>query len=391
MTRVGFVLSYTDSAWLGGINYLSNLLHAVAKAPDLQIEPVLVLSAATPTKLLENFPVVPMLHTPLADTEHRAWALTRKLTERGLGCDVLMQRFLRQHNIEVLSHSGHLGPRAGLPSVGWLPDFQHLRMPEFFKPTEIAARDRGYARIAKHCSTVILSSIDAQRDLERFMPSAVPNSRVLHFVSGFAGGETPVASEARLRERYGIDGLYFHLPNQFWAHKNHRVVIDALALLKARGRPALVLCTGHTQDRRQPGHFDDLLRHATQLGVEDNFRVLGLVPYEDLAGLTRHAVAVVNPSLFEGWSTTVEESKSLGLNIVLSDIPVHREQAPEFGVFFDPRAPQSLADALTQVLDAHSPEAALAHQARAREQLPRRFAAFGAQYQAVVLDTLARA
>ena len=61
---------------------------------------------------------------------------------------------------------------------------------------------------------------------------------------------------------------YFFLPNQFWAHKNHRAVVDALALLNARGTPFLVLCTGHTQDRRQPDHFAKLMAHVKAMGVE---------------------------------------------------------------------------------------------------------------------------
>ena len=391
MTRVGFVLSYTDSGWTGGINYLSNLLHAIAQVPDRRIEPVLVVAPEAPATLLANFPSQwTVLRTVLADGEHRGWRVARKLTERGLGRDLPMSRFLREQRIDVLSHSGQLGARASLPTIGWLPDFQHRRMPEFFKPAEIAARDRGYRRVTSQCSTVLLSSADAQCDLATFAPAAVANSRVLQFVSGFAGGATPVALEADLRERYGVNGPYFHLPNQFWAHKNHRVVIDALAELKARGRDALVLCTGHTQDRRQPEHFGELMRHAAQQGVADSFRVLGLVPYADLAGLMRHAAAVINPSLFEGWSTTVEESKSLGLRIVLSDIAVHREQAPARGLFFDPREPTTLADALIRVLDSHSPAAEHERQTQARAELPARFADFGATYQRIVLDTVAR-
>jgi glycosyltransferase involved in cell wall biosynthesis len=43
----------------------------------------------------------------------------------------------------------------------------------------------------------------------------------------------------------------------------------------------------------------------------------------------------INPSLFEGWSTTVEEAKALGKFIILSDIKVHREQNPKDAVYFN--------------------------------------------------------
>jgi len=60
----------------------------------------------------------------------------------------------------------------------------------------------------------------------------------------------------------------------------------------------------------------------------------------------RVAGAVINPSLFEGWSTTVEEAKSMGVPMLLSDIGVHREQAEGRASFFDPHAPETLADLL---------------------------------------------
>jgi hypothetical protein len=40
----------------------------------------------------------------------------------------------------------------------------------------------------------------------------------------------------------------------------------------------------------------------------------------------------------EGWSTTVEEAKSLEGPLILSDIPVHRVQASTVADVFDPRS-----------------------------------------------------
>ena len=389
MTRIGFVLSPTYSGWTGGVNYLSNLLHAIAKLPSRQIDPVLVIHPSEQASQLDSFPKIDVLRTALANDSSRSWGLARKLAERGLGHDVLMTRYLRSHGIALLSHSGQLGARADIPSIGWLPDFQHLRMPEFFEPAELVARNRGYGRIAEQCSTVLLSSADAQRDLAVFAPAAAPRSRVLHFVSGFAGGDLTLPDEMALRKRYALVGPYFHLPNQFWAHKNHGVVIDALAELKSRNQPGQVVCTGQTVDTRRPTYFADLMRHVKDAGVAERFHVLGLVPYHDLAGLMRHSMAVVNPSLFEGWSTSVEEGKSLGLQVLLSDIGVHREQAPERGVFFDPRDSATLADAMIQVASSFSREAEQEQRARARASLPMRFIAFGERYQAIALETLA--
>lgn len=58
------------------------------------------------------------------------------------------------------------------------------------------------------------------------------------------------------------------------------------------------------------------------------------------------SVAVINPSLFEGWSTTVEEAKSLGVPLILSDLSIHREQTGGAASFFNPEDPTDIARVL---------------------------------------------
>jgi glycosyltransferase involved in cell wall biosynthesis len=155
-----------------------------------------------------------------------------------------------------------------------------------------------------------------------------------------------------LQAQYQLPSRYVHLPNQFWAHKNHGVVVDALAALKLQGTEITVACTGQTVDVRRPDHFGKLMERARDAGVSQNFRVLGLVPYSDMQALMLRACCVLNPSRFEGWSTTVEEAKVLGKRILLSDIPVHREQAPADGQYFSPDDALTLASLMKDAVAA---------------------------------------
>jgi glycosyltransferase involved in cell wall biosynthesis len=70
------------------------------------------------------------------------------------------------------------------------------------------------------------------------------------------------------------------------------------------------------------------------------------VPYADLIALLRHAALVVQPSSFEGWSTTVQDAKALGRPVACSSIALHREQAPNAVGFFDHQRPEELAELL---------------------------------------------
>ena len=84
----------------------------------------------------------------------------------------------------------------------------------------------------------------------------------------------------------------------------------------------------------------------------------------------------------------MEEAKSLGLHVILSDIPVHREQAPTRSTYFQPHDAHGLAEALWNAVDSYSPKVELRHHAIAAIGLPRRFANFGQEYQAIVLQAV---
>lgn len=377
--RVAFPFLDREAGWMGGVNYLRNLFLALRADPDGAIQPVLLVPLDMPEKTLAHFAgtgaeVLPCPLVGSTTLKARAGIAAKRL----IGRDPVLEPWLARRDIALVSHLTTLGARSRIPSLAWIPDFQHLRLPELFTPKVRAERDTAFRRLARQSSGIIVSSEDARADLARFIPEAAARTHVLNFVADVDEGA--VASRAELETRHGFTGPYFFLPNQFWAHKNHAVVIEALGQMLRDGDPVLVLATGNPANPHAPGHFDTLMARAHALGVEDWFRPLGLVPRADLVGLMRGAVALINPSRFEGWSSTVEEAKSLGKRVVLSDIAVHREQAPESGVFFAPDDPAGLATALRAEMAAYDPVHDAARIAAATEAFPARRVAFSRQY-----------
>jgi glycosyltransferase involved in cell wall biosynthesis len=386
--RVALAPEFGDQAWLGGVSYYRNLLAALQDCPERRIEPVIFAGRQASQTWLSSLP--PFERCELASLTRGAvrW-VARKIWRRIAGTDPLLERDLLAHRIDVLSHATHPGRRSALPTIAWIPDFQHRRLPDFFDVRERNVRDRQFRQQCEHATLVLVSSHAARKDLATFSAPAASKARVLHFVASVPDAAL-LPSRQTLSERYAIDGPYFFLPNQFWAHKNHAVVIEALALLKRDRTPLMVLATGNARDYRQPGHFPRLQARASELGLEREFRALGVVPYLDLMGLMQHAIAVVNPSRFEGWSTTVEEAKSLGKAVILSDQDVHREQAPPGGAYFDPDDAQALASLLLEHFAARDDPAHHARAEEARKQLHGRRIAFARQYEEIVIECAGR-
>ncbi len=382
MIRVGLVANFYDG-WLGGVSYFRNLLTALYALPDRQIEAVIFTATRMQEKYFDGFPAVEIVRSRLFDRGTLPW-LMRKVWIKSFSRDFLLERLLTQQKISVLSHSGWLGKGASIPTIGWIPDLQHVHLPDCFDSHESGLRSRECRLHCRYSSAVIVSSYAAQSDLLQLEPDCRSKSHVLQFVARPADDDRTFCSSLELEEKYRYSGRYFLLPNQFWKHKNHKVVLEALGHLVRENKQVLVIATGDATDYRNPGHFESLMRRVQELGVEANFRYLGLVPSADLAALMQDALAIINPSLFEGWSTTVEEAKVLGQRLILSDIPVHREQAPMYATYFPPNDAKALADILWTVWREPAPDVE-ERRTQARRATGHRRIQFAQQYQNIVL------
>lgn len=76
--------------------------------------------------------------------------------------------------------------------------------------------------------------------------------------------------------------------------------------------------------------------------------LLGFIGRLEQIIIMKNAEFVIQPSLFEGWGTVVEDAKILDKTILLSDIPVHREQKNEKCILFNPSDPDELVSLIEQ-------------------------------------------
>src|SRR5262249_9200091 len=109
-----------------------------------------------------------------------------------------------------------------VPWIGWIPDFQHKRLPHFFQEAESQHRDTKYRKLIDDCTHLVVSSKDARKDLMEWFPTDPNRVSVLPFVSvsapeWYQDSPKDVAAEFKLPSKYLI------FPSQFWVHKNHWV------------------------------------------------------------------------------------------------------------------------------------------------------------------------
>lgn len=232
----------------------------------------------------------------------------------------------------------------------WIPDFQEHYLPAFFNPEEIEHRRANQLLVVKTARDIVFSSYAAQKDFKAIYPSNNLDQHVLQFAVTSRPDPDRVTG---CLLKFGIDRPYFICSNQFWKHKNHATVLKALAELKQNYPQVLVVFTGKEQDYRNPVYFGELMALRDELDLTSQTKFLGFISRGDQLALMKAAIAVIQPSLFEGWSTVVEDAKSMSVPLVVSALDVHKEQLADYEakVFFMPNNPDQLSSGMVKVLE----------------------------------------
>ena len=254
---------------------------------------------------------------------------------------------LRAHGAEVAIPCIRPMPAgAPVPWVGYIYDFQHRYFPQFFTEAEAAGRDAAFSRMLAAAPVVICNSEAVRDDAERFHPGSARKIIALPFapvprLEWF--GQDP----ARARARHALPERYFIVCNQFWIHKDHPTEIRAFAAFLARGGDpgAALVCTGNPLDYRDPSYPETIRALIAGLGLTGRVHLLGHVPKGDQIALLRGAIAVLQPTWFEGGrgGGAVLDALALGVPALMSDIPVNREIDHENCWFFPKADPDALA------------------------------------------------
>jgi len=345
--RSSIVLNYEyNDNWIGGTYYVLNLIHALNTIDDAE-KPIIYINSPNDGAVeklysITQYPYLKFygnvqLH-PIVDKLNLIY---RKIFKKNL--------FNLLPKVEVFFPV--LSPLENIPienQLFWIPDFQEKHLPKFFSQQEIADRHNIYSKIKATAKFIVFSSHDALKDFKKFYDGAKATLFVLNFATFHNKNTNDNTTD--ILSKYSIQGRYFLCSNQFWAHKNHIVILKAISELQKNNIDIQVVFTGKEQDYRNPDFFSNLKKQTTDLGIENHVKYLGFISREDQIVLLKNCTAIIQPSLFEGWSTVNEDAKAQNTFILASDLAVNREQLSNYPNYrlFDPNDANHLAQTIQE-------------------------------------------
>ena len=350
--QVGLLYTY-DERWIGGTYYVLNIINALHRLPKKQ-QPIVVLF----TENAANFEEVKKITSYQYLKLH---ILERKLTEQKIFWNKVFKKLFGVNVFKWTppkATTSILYPKthpyvntSNLKQVFWIPDFQEAFLPQLFTSEDIEKRQASHKKVSQNADVVVFSSNNAAQHFKSLYPEYTRQIKILHFAVTHPSLEH--LNKREMTNKYSLDRPYFFAPNQFWQHKNHETLIEAVFLAKKENADIKVLLSGKEEDYRTEGHVEKLKQMVLDKGLSNEVSFLGFLPRDEQLYILKNCIAVIQPSLFEGWSTVVEDAKAQGKYIILSDIPVHREQVEIDVSFFNPLSPNELANAILSAWQAH--------------------------------------
>jgi glycosyltransferase involved in cell wall biosynthesis len=241
----------------------------------------------------------------------------------------------------------NLGPDAismAVPYVCAVFDLQHRYQP--FMPEASAHGywerwDEQFRQLLGRATFVITGTDVGQREIMRFYQ--VPRDRIVKLPHPTPGFALAAARDPQPpRPPYLRPGPFIFYPAQFWAHKNHVTLLQALAILRHEHALDLQLVlVGSDQWNRA-----FVVEQIAALGLSDAVHVRGLVERSELIALYRHALALTYVSTCGPENLPPLEAFALGCPVVNSDLPGAREQLDGAALIASMTDPAAIADAV---------------------------------------------
>ena len=343
------IFSASDD-WIGGTYYILNLINALKILPAKKQPEITIFSKNQSDFLFAKETGYPFIkfRNPYITQRNFPERIIDKFFITFTGKYIIDKRVSAKDIDVVFPANNEWVYERVKKKIFWFPDFQHVVYPNFFSEQERKNRDFVLEEIANSNHSLLLSSFSAKLDWD-----ALPfNKNCNVHIIPFAVTHPPIddIDITKTLFEFKINGNYFIISNQFWIHKNHMVVLKAALILKLENIFVQFVFTGKEDDYRHSGYFETIIDFISLNNLETHVKILGLIDRRKQLKLMQHANAVIQPSLFEGWSTVIEDAKLLGNKVIASNIEVHKEQLKDKGIFFDPSEETDLVDRIKECL-----------------------------------------
>ncbi|WP_051338817.1 glycosyltransferase family 4 protein [Sulfuricella denitrificans] len=239
-------------------------------------------------------------------------------------------------------HWSYLAPVQALVTIHDLMHRYESRFPEVSRLGRHFIREYRFSNICRFATAVLVDSevgrqhvVDSYAlSIGKLFPLPYLPPRYI-FSSVTPGG---------FDDRYQLPPRFLFYPAQFWAHKNHDRLLQAVAAIRHSCPDVFLVLAGP-----KCYEYEKLVQRVADLNLHNHVLFTGYVPDADLPEFYRRARALVMPTFFGPTNIPPLEAFALGCPVAISGIYGIPEQVGDAALLFDPRSVEDVTDAVERL------------------------------------------
>jgi glycosyltransferase involved in cell wall biosynthesis len=230
--------------------------------------------------------------------------------------------------------------------IGVIHDLMHRYEPSFPEVSALfrySLREHRMGNIARYCEAILVdSNVGRQHVVESYGVATEKVISIPYIAPSYLG-----ATDERVDfdAHYKLPSKFLFYPAQFWPHKNHLRLLDAIHRVSIDACPDVQLVLSGAKCYK----YEQVKQYAEELGLSKRVHFVGYVPDADLRGFYVRARALVMPTFFGPTNIPPLEALATGCPAIVSGIYGMPEQSGDAALYFDPKSVSEMAERITQV------------------------------------------
>lgn len=255
----------------------------------------------------------------------------------------ILDKVAKEDNIDLYYFPEHPIINVTVPYIYTVWDLGHRTVPQYEEVSangEWQRRENGYLKMLPKASYIITGNNTGKKEIIKYYGIDENRIKICEFpISSFCYGE-------EVKPNYLLDDEFFFYPAQFWSHKNHICIIEALKLLKEKNIKPIVYFTGSDK-----GNKENIKNKIKEYQLEDQVIFTGFIKDEELKYMYTHARALIFASMMGPNNMPPIEATYLNCPVIITNLEGHKEQLGDTAIYFDGNNPQDLANCMIKIIN----------------------------------------
>lgn len=240
-----------------------------------------------------------------------------------------------------------VGEQLGIPSMIPIFDLMHRYEREFEEVNQkYKEREWLYKNECKKATILLADStigkqhiIESYGDVSCRKKKLEQKIKILPFIPpDYIYDEIPKKPEVEIFDKY----LFY--PAQFWTHKNHKNLLQAIKALKEKDIIINLILVGSEQNNKN--NVEIMIK---DMELQSQVKILGYVTNNEMIYLYQHATALIMPTFFGPTNIPQLEAFVLGCPVLTSGIYGIPEQVGNAALLFNPNQQQEIAVCIERI------------------------------------------